>query len=412
MASYVFKLEETDDDYILVNLEEEKEEDACSESIQQLEDALVLDSQSDDEESFDMASDQSPEHVDVSGKQLKQRMELSIEDVVKQHALVFLPAKSLYKCRAVSKDWEQWIGNPFFIHQHTLHFKDVSGLFCQLPGEDPSFISLDPSAFGVRNPTLNFLPEHVDVRATCNGLLCCQGRSENQAYYICNPVTEEWKMLPDPLLYHAAGTGIALAFEPSTFNFDSHYQLIAMVQSLDCLIRYFEIYSSETNSWRISETVCCETDIGETNGDGFYMRGYAYWEMQSGVALAFNVIEEQYGIVSLPPCNAPIGALTQMDGGLCYVFPRQDNEIEVYSTMEMRLKYVIRISPNAVMDLGWDRSSRAVCFVNDDMLILEVGEKIIAYHVSKRKSQRLSHASIEGFSKYLPYVNSLVPVAT
>ncbi|WCJ24885.1 F-box family protein [Euphorbia peplus] len=425
-------MEETDDEYVLVNFEEEKdvcllqqedmiivnfkEKGACSE-----EDMLEPHSDDDDDDDDDdgsvelnfnapLATDPSLEHIGVLGRHMKLKNNLSIDQVVKEHALAFLPAKSLYKCKAVSKQWERWITNPFFIHQHTLCFKNVSGLFCQHPGEMPSFISLDPSAFGVRNPTLKFLPEWVAIRATSNGLLCCRGYSENQAYYICNPVTEEWRKLPEPCLYHGPRTGIALVFEPSTLGFASHFEVIAVVRVPDSLFQYFEIYSSRTNSWRITETVCCESNIGETNGDGFYMKGYAYWEMESGVVLAYNMTHEQYGIISLPACNAPVGALTEMDGRLCYLFPKEDDDhnysIEVYGTMKMNLKHVIPVSSG-----GLDVLCNVVCFVNDDTLILELGEEIIAYHVSERRSKILSYGSTDGFTKYLPYVNSLVPVA-
>uniref|UniRef100_A0A6N2NAA5 Uncharacterized protein n=1 Tax=Salix viminalis TaxID=40686 RepID=A0A6N2NAA5_SALVM len=41
-----------------------------------------------------------------------------------------------------------------------------------------------------------------DAITSCNGLLGCQGRLGDNAYYICNPVTEDWRTVPQPNLYH------------------------------------------------------------------------------------------------------------------------------------------------------------------------------------------------------------------
>lgn len=147
-------------------------------------------------------ADRIPEDYATFPKHIKLMEDTGIGDVVREQALAFLPAKSLCRFKTVSKEWDQWINNPFFVHIQTTQFKSVSGLFCQLPGESPSFISLDTTAFGVPNAGLSFLPEPVDIRTTCNGLICCQGRGENQAYYVCNPVNKGWWMLPKPKLHH------------------------------------------------------------------------------------------------------------------------------------------------------------------------------------------------------------------
>ncbi|EEF40851.1 conserved hypothetical protein [Ricinus communis] len=276
--------------------------------------------------------DPSPEDIAKSADNIKMQRGVGIGDIVKEHALPFLSAKSLCKFRTVSKQWDQWIISPFFAHKQTVHYKNVSGLFRQLPGRCPSFISFDQAAFGIPSNSLSFLPEPVDIRSSCNGLVCCQGCDEDQAYYICNPATKDWRKLPSPKLYHGPGTAIVLAFEPSLFNFSANYELICAVNWSDLPALHFEIYSSRTGSWKISETVCCEVDALALNGDGFYMRGIAYWETQSGSVLAFNINYEYFGIFSLPPRSGPTGALTEMHGGLCYLLPQEESKLKCMGT--------------------------------------------------------------------------------
>ncbi|KAJ9147094.1 hypothetical protein P3X46_029296 [Hevea brasiliensis] len=395
------ELEEMDDDL---------EEDVFSPNIQQWKSMPLLNS--DAKERYNDIADRSPEDSAKFPKHIKLMKNTDIGDVIKERALAFLPAKSLYRFKTVSKEWDQWINNPFFVHMQTTQFKEVSGLFCQPPGESPSFISLDPTAFGIPSEGLSFLPEPVDIRTTCNGLICCQGRGGDQAYYICNPVNKEWRMLPKPKLYHGPQTAIALAFEPAVFNFNANYELICVVNLPDTSVLCFEIYSSRTDSWRISETVCFELNSVALNGDGFYMKGYAYWETQCDAILAFDVKYETYGMFSLPPCREPTGALTEIRGNLFYLMPRKQDEcsIEVYGDISMSLKHVIPLDPKALGNT--DGLCRALSFVNDDTFILDLEGKIIAYNATSHKVECLRNArNYEGFAKYLPYVNSLVTVS-
>ncbi|KAM3218908.1 hypothetical protein P3L10_023439 [Capsicum annuum] len=65
----------------------------------------------------------------------------------------------------------------------------------------PKFLSLDCYSTGVPSPSLRFLPESVKVLSSSSGLLLCQGQ-EN--YYVCNPVTKDWKTIPPHQYYHGS----------------------------------------------------------------------------------------------------------------------------------------------------------------------------------------------------------------
>ncbi|XP_021905779.1 uncharacterized protein LOC110820531 isoform X4 [Carica papaya] len=291
-------------------------------------------------------------------KHIKLKIDMNIEDVVKENVLPFLPAKSLYRYKTVSRAWNQWISSPFLELKQTNQFKDISGLFSQFPGENPSFISFNQDAYGIPVPSLNFLPESVNIRTTCNGLVCCQARSEE-----------------------------------------------------DHSIVQFEIYSSRTNSWRVADAVCCEEGWLNLSA-GCYMKGVVYWETSRGGILAFDLKHEEYGILSLPPSKGPNGALVEINGELSYILPKkQDNfwEIYVYGNMNMSLKGTISLDPEIVGETYG--VCQALTCINSDLLIILLGTKVITYRVRTRKLECFYDMRINGVSKYLPYVNSLIPVA-
>ncbi|KAK2657225.1 hypothetical protein Ddye_010277 [Dipteronia dyeriana] len=354
---------------------------------------------------------------------LKLKDNESLKDVIKMHALPFLPAKSLCRFRSVCKDWDERISHPFLAHQQTNKFQDISGLLCQFPFLAPSIVFFDRDAYGFPSPRFSFLPDLVNVKSTCNGLVCCQCSSEVDVYYVCNPVTEKWTKLPQPNMLHESQTVAALAFEPTAFNFAAHYQLVCAVADVlsDPPVVYFEIYSSRTNTWRVSETVCYEADALTLSNDGFYVNGNVYWKTLSGAVLIFHLYYEMYSIVQLPPNHGPQGALTHLHGELCYILPAiVDDEciISIYGNVDMSLKYEITLLQKM---LGM--SCQALPSVNDEMLMILLEEGVIAYHVKTKRIEFLSEERMEGYhtilpymmggyQTILPYINTLVGIAT
>ncbi|KAK4840234.1 hypothetical protein QYF36_003231 [Acer negundo] len=350
--------------------------------------------------------------VGQTSKKLKSKDNESLKDVIKMHALPFLPAKSLCRFRSVCKSWDERISHPFLAHQQTNQFKDISGLFCQSPFLSPSFVYFNRDAYGVPSPCFSFLPDLVNVKSTCNGLVCCQCSSEVDVYYVCNPVTEKWTKLPQPNMLHGSQTVATLAFEPTAFSFSAHYQLVCAVADVlsDPPVVYFEIYSSRTNTWRVSETVCYEADALTLSNDGFYMNGNVYWKTLSGAILTFHLHYEMYSIVHLPPNHGPQGALTHLHRELCYVLPAiVDDEctISIYGNVDMSLKYEITLQQNMS-----GMYCQALPSVNDEMLMILLDKGVIAYHVKTEKVELLSEKRMAGYQTILPYINTLVGIAT
>lgn len=222
---------------------------------------------------------------------------MDLKDIIREHALPHLPAKSLCRFKSVCRDWNLQISGPFFAHSQTNTFRDISGFFCQSGQNPPSFISLDPNAYGVPDPALSFLPEPVDIRTSSNGLLCCQGFRGDKPYYICNPATKVWKKLPKPKAAHGSSPAIVLAFEPSLLNFVAEYKLVCAFPCADLDDGYeFDIYSSKEGTWRVSG----EIYLGSKKlfpRSGVHINGIIYWKLTCGGIFLFDLTKERTQVI-------------------------------------------------------------------------------------------------------------------
>lgn len=341
----------------------------------------------------------------------KQKKDTEIKDLVKDIVIPFLPAKSLVKFRSVSKDWDRWIRSPFLAHQQSYYFKDLSGFFCQSAEGDPTFVTLNDSAYGVPKPSLRFLPELVNILSSCNGLLLCQGRDGYNPYYVCNPANEKWTELPRPQLYHGSETAPVLAFEPSALNMDAHYELICALPMVDHL--FFELYSSKTKSWKISETTIVEMEDSSFTGNGFYMKGIAYWETSRRKVVAFHLKSELYEIISLPSDTPPDGVLTQIQGELCYIsisyYSVNEYSIKIYTGMNLRLKHLLNVNLGSESNI----IPRVLPCLDGNTIMILMGSSLYSYSMSDRRIKVITSVGIDSVAanKYLAYVNSLVQVA-
>ncbi|XP_022981297.1 F-box protein At5g49610-like [Cucurbita maxima] len=349
---------------------------------------------------------------------------MGIQDVIKTDVLRFVPAKSLCRFKSVSKDWNQWISSPFLAHQQAIHFTKTSGFFSQSNSQDCFFIPLDPHSHGVPFPSLSFLPESTSIRTTSNGLLCCQSTFQDSIYFICNPATMEWRQLPEPSLLHGHVSAIALAFTLSTFNFESQFQIVCAVPFHSVKAVYFEIYSSRTNTWKISDSQYFYAGDGDLmfKGDGFCIGETVYWETSNGVILGFDLKYEVYGEIQLP-LPPGHGAITEIRGEMCYAMVitcNSENDeagaysLGIYGGHDMVLKHRFPLDVGSYLGEDFDGEVRVLSCVSDGMAMILVGSNVILYDVEKRKGEIVKKLvdlpDRASAGRFLPYVNSLVRV--
>ncbi|KAJ0736364.1 putative F-box domain, galactose oxidase/kelch, beta-propeller, F-box associated interaction [Helianthus annuus] len=114
--------------------------------------------------------------------------------------LARLPIKSLIRTKCVCKLWYNLASHKSFtqLYNH-LSLKNAM-LLLQVTDSSTdstsSMILLVDHKRGVSEFSLDFIKDRVKIRASCNGLLCCSSVPDKGVYYVCNPMTREFKLLP------------------------------------------------------------------------------------------------------------------------------------------------------------------------------------------------------------------------
>nr|GMD54108.1 F-box protein At5g49610-like isoform X2 [Ipomoea batatas] len=345
---------------------------------------------------------------------------MDLKDIIREHALPFLPAKSLFRFLAVCRDWKLHISTPSFHHNQSLCCLNISGLFCQTYENAPFFIPIHPESCGVPDPSLSFLPEPVVIKASSNGVLCCQGRSGDKYYYLCNPVTKQWKKLPKPTAWHGYDPKLVLIFEPPLLDFVPEYKLIFVFQSTDCDDAIeFEIYTSKNNSWNVSGEICFGVPIFFL-GSGVHVNSVVYWPKGFSRILSFDLTKDRSQILKNDSEFAEC-LLGTFDGRLCKVYiPLPYNKVFVSVLVNIHANTMasddmwetrLVLDPDH-NDIPLDQlDDPKLVTVSRDILVFESENRFYSYDFEHQETIILLSPPLPAESYYvrwMPYVNSLV----
>ncbi|OIT02943.1 PREDICTED: F-box protein At5g49610 [Nicotiana attenuata] len=120
-------------------------------------------------------------------------------DEVILQILARLPVKSLFKTKIVCKLWYKLISDKYFTNLYNeLSVKNPMVLVqvSEPSSESRSSLICVDNLKGVSEFSLDFVKDRVKVRGSCNGLLCLSSIPDKDVYYVCNPLTREYKLLP------------------------------------------------------------------------------------------------------------------------------------------------------------------------------------------------------------------------
>lgn len=120
-------------------------------------------------------------------------------DEVILQILARLPVKSVFKTKVVCKVWYKLISDKYFTNLYNeLSVKNPMVLVqvSEPSSESRSSLICIDNLKGVSEFSLDFVKDRVKVRACCNGLLCLSSIPDKGVYYVCNPLTREYKLLP------------------------------------------------------------------------------------------------------------------------------------------------------------------------------------------------------------------------
>ncbi|KAF9620909.1 hypothetical protein IFM89_015306 [Coptis chinensis] len=162
---------------------------------------------------------------------------------------------------------------------------------------------------GVSEFSLDFIKERVKVRASCNGLLCCTSVANKGVYYVCNPMTRDYKMLPRtrerPMTrFHPddEATLVGLSFDVGSSRFSvvlaGFYRPFGRrpLDSFICLV-----YDSENGMWRRSISSRNEEFTHMNKNQVVYANGSLHWLTYNCLyVLVFNLDKDLWRKISLP----------------------------------------------------------------------------------------------------------------
>lgn len=262
-----------------------------------------------------------------------------------------LPTKPLFRFKLVSKNWLSLISNPRLYL--LLKPKPTSGLlmskFMQMDNPDYNanvfnFIPLDsdeqcePVSKTMRS--LDFIKEPVQILQSCNGLLLCRsprfhpGDFPDSKYYICNPLTKRFTVLPRPPGWSIDGMmrDMNLAADVSE---PTQYKVVAFsLLSANRKIFQIEIYSSVTRAWRlIGETLEADDFRYNSNG-GVFWNSAILWQSRY-----FNVDKECTGLMPVRTKEQRFGKYFGESNGHLHLVYFDFSEVWGVVVLEMESDY-------------------------------------------------------------------------
>ncbi|OMO58501.1 hypothetical protein COLO4_34567 [Corchorus olitorius] len=232
-------------------------------------------------------------------------------DEVTLQILARLPVKSLFKAKTVCKLWYRLASDKYFIRLYNEVSVKNPMVLVEISDsmESKSSLICVDNLRGVSEFSLEFLKDRVKVRASCNGLLCCSSIPDKGVYYVCNPMTREFKLLPRSRERHvtrfypdgeATLVGLACDLSRNKFNvvLAGYHRTFGHRPdgTFICLI-----YDSDSNKWRKFVSFQDEHFTHMNKNQVVYVKGALHWLTGScSYILALDLDYEVWRKISLP----------------------------------------------------------------------------------------------------------------
>ena len=225
--------------------------------------------------------------------------------------LASFPIESLFKTKTVCKLWYRLASDKYFIRLYNEVSANNPMVLVEISDSTESkssLISVD-NLRGVSEFSLDFLKGRVKVRASCNGLLCCSSIPDKGVYYVCNPMTREFKLLPKsrerPVTRfypdgEATLVGLACDLSRNKFNvvLAGHHRTFGHRPdgTFICLI-----FDSDSNKWRKFVSLQEDNFTHMNRNQVVFVNGSLHW-LTGGCSyiLALDLDYEIWRKISLP----------------------------------------------------------------------------------------------------------------
>ncbi|KAK9931542.1 hypothetical protein M0R45_018816 [Rubus argutus] len=217
--------------------------------------------------------------------------------------LLRLPVKSLLRFKCVSKQWLSLISDPHF--RHNRRSLSSSGVILCRTTDLIHHISLNRSNSDPPFTSLSFIDDSAGIKILQSShglLLCCSlyKLGKHRSYYICNPSTKQFTILPTDGSGSTTILGVYLVFDPTK---SPHHQVVCIRICSSASYSYqIETYSSETRNWRLSgPPLVAPFDMVFDNG--VLWNGAIHWISPTGASVCFDIGQERLGSMPSLPSN-------------------------------------------------------------------------------------------------------------
>lgn len=255
-------------------------------------------------------------------------------DEVVIQILARLPVKCLFRAKTVCKLWNRLASEEFFVQLYNEMAARNPKLLAEIiysTEASPSLICVDNS-MGASGISLDFLNDRVKIRGSCNGLLCCSSITEDGVYYVCNPMTRKFRLLPEinemrSAMFdaHEELTFFGLACDLSANKFsvvlvtqkveNSNHRQEMMLTSL--------IFDSVSNEWRKLTSVEEDYIVNIPKSQVVCVNNALYWLTWSDNILVLDLSCDAWRKITLPSELKPVPGkalhLLELDGCLSVI---------------------------------------------------------------------------------------------
>ncbi|KAF9612210.1 hypothetical protein IFM89_038632 [Coptis chinensis] len=334
-----------------------------------------------------------------------------------------LPLKTISQCRWVCKRWYDVVLHPRFAQVHfasnrlqCFAFRDRYRKFYMIDNEcfdnfetQVRAYNLEFNEFKENFKAPRFVKQY-EVVGSVNGLICFAPARENiyqtskSRYYICNPITGYYLMLPKSPKNHIRPIASGFGFD----SLNNVYKVLRILSDSSENVSEVEVYTFGSDCWRV--VALNVPYISDMNLSNVHVNNCLYWvactSIEIAIIVSFNMATEEFSTIQLPNIGkmSRTGTLIVLRKQLCLIIDGLfDIETEMWEMKFYRIlgslaeEYVIQAK------FVWEKGYKMMELIDSKLLLLYLNgllgyfdsEKMIFNSIQIRNRKRNSELKID-----------------
>ncbi|PIN18020.1 hypothetical protein CDL12_09318 [Handroanthus impetiginosus] len=293
-----------------------------------------------------------------------------------------LPAKSVGKCRCLSKQWCALLSTPQFIKSHLNQKTHQENLILITQFEALHTIATIKDNAVSRK--LELPSNWWEVVGSCDGLVLLINEEDEKI--LLNPITLQQVKVPDSPLALKGWE----SFSMDGFGYDRYtddYKIVTLsYYKPDCEDTFVDVYSVKKGVWKRVESSRYDHAVPDLLS-GAFVNGAIHWlasgkeSGQPSVIIAFNFANEVFDEIPAPNDAGKFvfNILGVLGGRLCMIDTRSQDVwiMEEYGVKDSCTKFSIEVDD----DLG---ISRPLCFIGEEEVVFVTeGDRLVVYNLKE-----------------------------